>query len=56
MQIVSKITCVEFNTKLLIKITKNIDYGYGWMDIKITDTKCTAFTLPGMCCFKTIPY
>jgi hypothetical protein len=33
MQIVSKITCVEFNTMLLIKITKNVDYGLRiWMD------------------------
>jgi len=33
MQIVSKITCVEFNIMLLIIITKNVDYGLRiWMD------------------------
>ena len=56
MQTVSKITCVEFNTMLLIKIIKNVDYGLRiWMDIMIMDTKCTAFNLSGMYCFKTTP-
>ena len=54
MQTVSKIACVEFTTILLIKIIKNADYG--WMDIMITDTKCTAFSLTEIYCFKTIPY
>ena len=33
MQIVLKITCVELNTMLLIKITQYVDYGLRiWMD------------------------